>query len=239
MADRHLDLLGEDRPDHRARKLRNMNLFVLRHEGVAGERVVVLPAGERSDAAGRGLDDREARAVALAPDHPLMKRWCDLAALENQPTVGIENQLRIVERSVVALVDAERDHDAETLGQRRDRLGHGAGNDHRVLVEADMLRPGGHRRMDEGEVRIPGHEGLGKDDEPRPFIRRLGERGENLRHGPAGRIEIRRDLHRGDANQRFLRHAALLRLCAGERGHTVRISHDPDLTTSGSHTVQV
>ncbi len=36
-----------------------------RHQGVAGERVVVLPAGQRPDPADRGLDHREAGAVAL------------------------------------------------------------------------------------------------------------------------------------------------------------------------------
>ena len=65
VADRHFDLLGEDRSDHRARKLRGVDFLVLRHQRVAGERVVVLPAGERADAADGGVDDREARAVAL------------------------------------------------------------------------------------------------------------------------------------------------------------------------------
>ena len=50
MADRHFHLFGENRPHHRAGKLRDVDFLVLRHEGVAGERIVMLPAGERADA---------------------------------------------------------------------------------------------------------------------------------------------------------------------------------------------
>ncbi len=208
VADRDLDLVGEDRPDHRAGKLGDVDLFVLRHQGVARERIVVLPAGERPDAPDRGLDHREARAVALPPDHALMERGCDLAALEHEPAVGVEHQLRVVERSVVALIDAEHDHDAVAFGRRRNCLGHRARNDHSVLIETDVLGTGEHGGMNEGEVRVPGHEGLGKDHEPRPLLRRLADGREHFRDRRTGRLEIRRDLHRGHANQCFLGHAS-------------------------------
>ena len=84
VTDRHLDLIGEDRADHGAWKLRHMNLFMLRHQGIAGEGVVVLPTSERAEAADRGVDDREARAVALAPDHALVEGRRDLAPLQHQ-----------------------------------------------------------------------------------------------------------------------------------------------------------
>ena len=61
MADRDLDLLGEDRADERARELRNVDLLVVGHEGVARERVVVFPAGKRADAAA-------AESTALRPE---------------------------------------------------------------------------------------------------------------------------------------------------------------------------
>ena len=111
VADRHLDLLGENRSNHRAGKLGDVDFFVLRHQGVAGERIVVLPAGQRADAADGGIDNGEARAIALPPDHPFMECRRDLAALEREPAVGVENKLRVVERTVIALVDAEHDHD--------------------------------------------------------------------------------------------------------------------------------
>src|SRR3977135_3619332 len=56
MTDRHLDLFGENRPDHRSRKLRHMDFLMLRHEGVAGERIVVFPARQRPDAPGGRVD---------------------------------------------------------------------------------------------------------------------------------------------------------------------------------------
>src|SRR5258708_1650875 len=71
--DGDLELLGENRADQGAGELRDVDFFVLGHEGVAGERVVVLPAGERADAAGDGVHDLQAGAVALAPDHALME----------------------------------------------------------------------------------------------------------------------------------------------------------------------
>src|SRR6516165_5716797 len=142
VADRHLDLIGEDRPDHGARKLRHMDLFMLRHQREAGERIVVLPTRERAKAPDCGVDDLEARAVALPPDHPLMERRRDLAALEDEATVGIEDELRVVERAVVALVDAEHNHDAVPLSLCSNRLGNRPGHYDGILVKADMLRAG-------------------------------------------------------------------------------------------------
>ncbi len=60
VTDRHFDLVGEDRPDQRARKLRDMDFLVLGHQRVAGERIVMLPAGQRADAADLAVDDLEA-----------------------------------------------------------------------------------------------------------------------------------------------------------------------------------
>ena len=206
MADRHLDLVGEDRPDQRARKLRDMDFLVLRHQRVAGERIVVLPAGQRADAADGGVDHREAGAVALPPDHPLVEGRRDLAALEHQRAVGVEDELRVVERAVVALVDAEHDDHAVLARRGAHRLRHRAGHDDRVVVEADVLGAAQHRRTDEGEIGIPGHEGLGKHDEPRALARGLRDRREDAVERPRRRIEIGRDLHRRDPDDLLLGH---------------------------------
>ena len=45
VADRDLDLVGKYLPDQRARKLGDVNFLVLRHQCVARERIVMLPAG--------------------------------------------------------------------------------------------------------------------------------------------------------------------------------------------------
>ena len=92
VADRHLDLLGEDRPDERSGKLGNVDFLVLRHQRVARERIIVFPAGERADPADRRLSDRQARAVALSPDHALVKSRRDLAPLELERAVGVEDE---------------------------------------------------------------------------------------------------------------------------------------------------
>ena len=112
MADGDFHLIGEDRADHGAGKLRDMDLLVLRHQCIAGEGIVVLPAGQRADAADRAVDDLEAGGIPLTPDHPLMECWRDLSPLEDQCPIRIENELRIVERAMIPLVDAERDDDA-------------------------------------------------------------------------------------------------------------------------------
>ena len=139
MADRHLDLVGEDLADQRARELGDVNLFVLGHQRIAGEGIVMFPASQRANPPDRGVDHLETGAIALTPDHALMKCRCDLAALQNQRAVGVEDQLRVVERAVVTLIDAEHDHDVVFAGRGGHRLGDRAGNDDRVVIEVNVL----------------------------------------------------------------------------------------------------
>lgn len=112
MPDRHLHLVGKDRAHHRTRKLGDVDFFMLGHQRVAGQRIVVFPAGQRAKTADGAVDDLQAGRVALAPDHPLVKGRRDLAALEDQRSVGVEQKLGIVERAMVPLVDAQRHDDA-------------------------------------------------------------------------------------------------------------------------------
>ncbi len=97
MADGDFHLVGKDRSDHGAWKLGDMDILVLRHQGVAGQRIVMLPAGKRAEAADRAIDHLQAGGITLAPDHPLVERRGDLAALEDERAIGVEQQLRIVE----------------------------------------------------------------------------------------------------------------------------------------------
>src|ERR1700737_2343899 len=55
MADRDLDLIGEYLPDQRSRELSDVDFFVLCHQPIEGERIVVLPAGERTSPAAGGF----------------------------------------------------------------------------------------------------------------------------------------------------------------------------------------
>jgi hypothetical protein len=176
MSDRHLDLVGEDLPDQRSRKLGGVDFLMLRHQRIAGEGVVVLPAGQCTDATDRRLHDLQARAVPLAPNHALVERRCDLAPLEQERAIRIEHELGIVERAVIALVDAEHHDHAMTPGRLRDGLGDGTGHDDGVVVELNVLGPAQDRRTDKGEIRVPGNERLWKNGKLDAFAGCLGDR---------------------------------------------------------------
>ena len=94
--------------------------------GTARRGSLRAPPSARSAPAGCSAPSRPARRsrptrvsttakpgpVALPPDHALVVRRRDLARRLHQPPVGVEQQLRVVERAVVALVDADRHHRA-------------------------------------------------------------------------------------------------------------------------------
>ena len=70
----------------------------------------MLPACQLTDAPDCAVDSSQPGTVALPPDHALMVGRGNLAATLNQGAVGIEQQLRVVERATIALVDADGHH---------------------------------------------------------------------------------------------------------------------------------
>ena len=112
---------------------------------------------------------------------------------------------------MITLVDAEdNDHAVPARGGGdglRDRAGHGDG----VVVKPDMLPAGHDRRVHEGEVRVPGHEGLGEDRELRPLGGGIGDGVEHALQRARPALEIGRDLDGGDADHGALRHRDDLR----------------------------
>src|SRR5262245_5806613 len=112
LTDVGLRLLREDRTEDRSGVHGRVDLLAIGYQRVARERKVVLPAGELADPANSAIDGAQARAVALAPDHALVIGRRDLAAALDQRTVRIEEELRIVDRAPVALIDADRSHQA-------------------------------------------------------------------------------------------------------------------------------
>src|SRR5512142_2700691 len=84
LADVDLDQLGEGLAPERAGIHRRVDLLAVGHQGVTGERVVMLPARERADAPDRAVDGAQARAVALPPDQALVVGRGDLAAMLEQ-----------------------------------------------------------------------------------------------------------------------------------------------------------
>ena len=66
--------------------------------------------------------------------------------------------------------------------------------------------PRQHRRMDEGKIGVPGHESLGEDDElARPSPPPPRSAASTRATVAARRLQIGRDLHRGDADVLILR----------------------------------
>jgi hypothetical protein len=94
LADVDFRLLREQRAVTRSRIHGRVNLFAIGNQGITREGQVVLPAGELSNAPNRTVDAAQARAVALAPDHPLVIGWRDLAAALDQRAVRVEEKLR-------------------------------------------------------------------------------------------------------------------------------------------------
>ncbi|MNX70893.1 hypothetical protein D3C86_1021920 [compost metagenome] len=90
MADGDFDLLGENVSDQGTRKHRGMDLLAVRHQGVTGQRVVMFPARQRTDAPDSAVDGAQAGTVALPPDHAFVIGRRDFAAMLNQAAVSIE-----------------------------------------------------------------------------------------------------------------------------------------------------
>ena len=67
----------------------------------------MLPAGELADAPNLAIDGPQPGTVALSPDHALVVRGRDLAAPLKQGAVSVKEQLSVVNRSPVPLVDAD------------------------------------------------------------------------------------------------------------------------------------
>ena len=112
-----------------------MDLLAVGHQRVAGQRVVMLPACQLADAADRAVDGPQPGAIALPPDHAFMVGRGDLAATLDQGAVGVEQQLRVVERAAVALVDADGHHHPGLPGRPRRWLGGGRGHGYRLIEQ--------------------------------------------------------------------------------------------------------
>ncbi len=206
VADRHLDLVAEYRTHQRAGKLRAVDLLMLRHQRVACQRVVVFPAGERAHLADPCVHHLEAGGIALAPHHSLVEGGRELAALEHQRAVGVEDQLRVVERTEVALVDAEHHHHAVHPRPLRHGLRHRPRHHHRALVEPHVVGAHLHRRLHEREVRVVGQEGLWENDQLHALCGSPVDGFADLVERAVDRVEVGRNLDGRGADDSGSRH---------------------------------
>ena len=197
VADRHLDLLARrsGRPASRGTGAQWISSCV-GHQRVARERVVVLPAGQRADAADARCRPPQARAVALAPDHALVVGRRDLAALEQQRC-----RRRRRRAACCRAMPWSRSLTPSTTTMRVARARRaaiasvtGPGTTTASLVEREVLgaRPARAASMKE-KYGIVGDEGLGKDDELRALAPRPRRwRCSTLSSGAVAAVEHRR-----------------------------------------------
>jgi hypothetical protein len=91
---------------------------------------------------------------------------------------------------VVAFVDAEHDDDVVAAGGGGNCVGDRARDDDRVFVETDVVLACRYGRIDEGEIRIPGDEGFGENDQVDAFTAGLGDSVQDFVYGATGRFEV-------------------------------------------------
>src|SRR6185437_13404782 len=115
----------------------------------------------------------------------------------DQGAVSIEQQLCVIERAAIALVDADRDHHVGSLagfanGQSRVRR-HG----HRLPQQPEVFRAHLERSLHEGEIGIVGHDRLREGGEPHALTAQSGDLLDDLFHGAFPAIKHGTDLHGG------------------------------------------
>ena len=118
-------LLRETVAGKRARIHSRVNLLAIGHQGVSGQRIVMLIARQLTDAPDCAVDGMQPRTVALAPDHAFMVGRRNLATTLNQGAVSIEEQLRIVDCPAVAFVDSDGHHHSGLLAGFANCVGSG------------------------------------------------------------------------------------------------------------------
>ena len=78
------------------------------------------------------------------------------------------------------------------------RVGDRAGDNDGIVVAMDIVGAAEHGRTDEEKIGIPRHEGLGKHGKPCSLHRRVNDLGKNAVERSRRRIQVGRDLHRGE-----------------------------------------
>src|SRR5882672_5748994 len=185
----------------------DVDLYALSVHRAARERHVALPADQRADAAARRVDGFQAGGVAETPDHAFGAGRHDLAVPVQQRAVGPDRDNGVVQRGPaevgVELVDAAHYADLAAPGRLAQRRQVVAGQADRVGAQ-ERMQPLAERHVAAGPKppdpgRIPGNEGLGKDDQPRPGLRGFVDRDYRLGERRRAIEEHRRLLNDGDA----------------------------------------
>src|SRR5215469_1786567 len=133
------DLVGKNLSNHRSGKLRAMQFFETLHEREPSQWIVVFPTGERTDASHCAVHSAKAAAVALAPDDTLVVGRSDLAPLEDEGPVCIEDELCVVKTASVALIHAYDQHHPMPSGCFTELPGDGSGHFNSAMVKSQVF----------------------------------------------------------------------------------------------------
>jgi hypothetical protein len=120
-----------------------------------------------------------------------------LASTLNQGAVGVEQQLRVVQRTTVSLVHPDGDHHAGGSRRCTDRVDSRRRYRHRLIQQLEVLRTHFERTLDEGEVRVVRDHRLRKGRELHILAGQLFDLFDYPLNCPLPAVENRTELHCG------------------------------------------
>ena len=190
-------LFGEKIAPEGSRIHRRMNLFAVGHERVSCQWNVVFPACQLSHAPNGTIDSSQSRTVALAPDHALMVGRRQFAAMLDQRAVRIEKQLSIVDRSAIALIDANGRHHACLPASFTDRECCRRRHCHCLLEQYKVLPKHFKWPLHVRKIGIVRYDCLREGRELYTLATKLDDFLDDPVNGPLAAVEDRADLHCG------------------------------------------
>src|SRR5260370_1863423 len=172
--------------------------------------------------------------MAVAPAHAVVMRGRDLAAALNQRAVGIKEKLRVVESSAVPFIDANRHNNPCLLARFTDGLGGRRRNRYRLIDQLQVLASGKDLvgGLDEGEIRVIRHNGLGKRDELHALLAKFLDFLHDLVDRALAAIKDWTQLHCCCFHN--FHHTLLYRSRAGYRGSIVRPTYRENVSMIAS-----
>ena len=105
----------------------------------------------------RTVGGAQPRAIALPPDHALVVGGGDFAAMLDQRAVSVEQQLGVIKRATITLVDADAGHDTGFAARCTYLPSDIRGHDDCLLKQAQMLLAHGEGRLHKRKVRVVRH----------------------------------------------------------------------------------
>src|SRR5262249_46636224 len=116
----------------------DVNLFALGHHGEARERIRVLTADQRADAAHAGCGCAQTSAIAGIPDELFVERRHELAVMDEDLAVGTNQQVAVPQSAYAGgIAFRETDRDVDT------------GLSRRLAYACDLRAISENRRVDE------------------------------------------------------------------------------------------